>query len=166
MGNIFNIDETGLFWKLLPERTLQFKGIDCKGGKHAKDRITILVGASALGEKLPLMVIGKSQKKKKKTCLKKNMLEKNCFKHVGFIHSGDNFVFEEDTTSIILKDSLSQQHYPNTDLDKYLEADYHLYTTEVVTEDSIVHDILGDNTLTDDSDDEIIDVIHEVKPTR
>ena len=62
MGNIFNIDETGLFWKLLPERTLQFKGIDCKGGKHAKDRITILVGASALGEKLPLMVIGKSQK--------------------------------------------------------------------------------------------------------
>ena len=76
------------------------------------------------------------------------------------------FCFEEDTTSIILKDSLSQQHYPNTDLDKYLEADYHLYTTEVATEDSIVHDILGDNTLTDDSDDEIIDVIHEVKPTR
>ena len=62
MGNIFNIDETGLFWKLLPERTLQFKGMDCKGDKHAKDRITILVGASALGEKLPLMVIGKSQK--------------------------------------------------------------------------------------------------------
>ena len=61
MGNVFNIDEPGLFWKLLPERTLQFKGMDCKGGKHAKDRITILLGTSALGEKLPLMVIGKSQ---------------------------------------------------------------------------------------------------------
>ena len=60
LGNIFNVDETGLFWKLLPDRTLQFKGIDCKGGKHAKDRITVLVGASALGEKLPLVVIGKS----------------------------------------------------------------------------------------------------------
>ena len=48
LGNIFNVDETGLFWKLL-----QFKGMYCKGGKHAKDRITELVGASALGEKLP-----------------------------------------------------------------------------------------------------------------
>ena len=62
LGDIFNIDETGLFWKLLPDRTLQFKGIACKGGKYAEDRITVLVGASALGEKLPLMVIGKSAK--------------------------------------------------------------------------------------------------------
>ena len=84
----------------------------------------------------------------------------------GFIQSGETFVFEEDTTSIIFRVSLSQQHYPNTDLAEYLETDYHLSTTDVVTEDSIVHDILGDNTLTDDSDDEIIDVIHEVKSTR
>ena len=90
----------------------------------------------------------------------------NCFKHVRFIQSGEPFVFEEDTTSIIFRDSLSQQHYPNTDLAEYLETDYHLSTTDVVTEDSIVHDILGDNTLTDDKDDEIIDVIHEVKSTR
>ena len=62
LGNIFNVDETGLFWKLFPDRTLQFKGIDCKGGKRAKDRITVFVGASAMGEKLPLMVIGKSTK--------------------------------------------------------------------------------------------------------
>ena len=51
-------------------------------------------------------------------------------------------------------------------MSEYLETDYYLATTDVVTEDSIVHDILGDNTLTDDSDDEIIDVIHEVKSTR
>ena len=34
--DIFNADETGLFWKLLLDRKLQFKGMDCKGGKHAK----------------------------------------------------------------------------------------------------------------------------------
>lgn len=49
---------------------------------------------------------------------------------------------------------------------EYLDADYHLFTRKVVTENSIVHDILGNNIFTDDSDDEIIDVIHEVKPTR
>ena len=41
-GENLNVDETGLFWKLLPERTLQFKGNDCKSGKHANDRITVL----------------------------------------------------------------------------------------------------------------------------
>ena len=48
MGNIFNVNETGLLWKLLPERTLQFKGMDCKGGKHAKDKTTILAGDGTL----------------------------------------------------------------------------------------------------------------------
>lgn len=58
--DIFNCDETGLFWKLTPHRTLAFKNESCHGGKHSKDRISILVGANMLGEKLPLLVIGKS----------------------------------------------------------------------------------------------------------
>ena len=32
------------------------------GGKKPKDRLTVLVGASMSGEKLPLYVIGKSEK--------------------------------------------------------------------------------------------------------
>ena len=36
LGNIFNVEERGLFWKLLPDRTLQFKGIECKGGNTQK----------------------------------------------------------------------------------------------------------------------------------
>ena len=55
---IFNADETGLFWKLLPERTLHFKGQKCQGGKKSKERITLLC-ASIAGEKLPLLVVGK-----------------------------------------------------------------------------------------------------------
>ena len=58
--DIFNCDETGLFWKVTPQRTLAFKNDSCHGGKHSKDRISILVGANMVGEKLPLLVIGKS----------------------------------------------------------------------------------------------------------
>lgn len=59
--NVFNSDETGLFWKLSPENTLAFKAEKCHGGKCAKDRVTVVVGASMMGEKLPLLIIGKSE---------------------------------------------------------------------------------------------------------
>ena len=46
----------------LPEKTLDFKGIPCHGGKLSKERITVLVAANADGtEKLPQLVIGKSK---------------------------------------------------------------------------------------------------------
>jgi hypothetical protein len=57
--DIYNVDETGLFWRLTPDRTLAFKAERVHGGKKAKDRVTVLVGASMSGEKLPLLVIGR-----------------------------------------------------------------------------------------------------------
>lgn len=61
--DIFNVDETGLFWQLLPNKTLAFKGEQCTTGKMSKERVTVLVGANMSGsEKLPLLVIGKSTK--------------------------------------------------------------------------------------------------------
>ena len=60
--DIFNADETGLFYKLLPSRTLQMKGETCHGGNKSKDRLTIMVTAKMDGtEKLKLLVIGKFQ---------------------------------------------------------------------------------------------------------
>ena len=59
LADIFNMDEMALFWKLLPDNTHHFKGETCSGGKRPKDRLTVLCGASAMGEKLPLLVIGK-----------------------------------------------------------------------------------------------------------
>uniref|UniRef100_A0A914C297 DDE-1 domain-containing protein n=1 Tax=Acrobeloides nanus TaxID=290746 RepID=A0A914C297_9BILA len=59
--DVFNVDETGLFWRLMPNKTLAFKGDRCAGGKKSKERVTVLVGSNASGtEKLPLLVIGKS----------------------------------------------------------------------------------------------------------
>lgn len=58
--NIFNADETGLFYKLTPDRTLKFKGEKCVGGKQSKLRYTVLVCANMSGsEKRKLLVIGK-----------------------------------------------------------------------------------------------------------
>jgi hypothetical protein len=61
--DVFNLDETGLFWKLLPNKTMAFKGERCTAGKKSKERLTAVVGANMDGsEKLPLLVIGKSAK--------------------------------------------------------------------------------------------------------
>ena len=69
--DVFNIDETGLFWRALPDKTITFRGDSCKGGKKSKERITILLGGNMNGtEKIPLLVIGKS---KKPRCFKQGL---------------------------------------------------------------------------------------------
>lgn len=61
--DIFNADETGLFFKCLPDKTLTFSSEKCHGGKRSKDRVTLMVGSNMTGtEKLDLLLIGKSEK--------------------------------------------------------------------------------------------------------
>ena len=61
--DIYNVDETGLFYKLLPDRTYTFKGENCHGGKRSKERITLLLGSNMTGtDKLKPLVIGKAAK--------------------------------------------------------------------------------------------------------
>ena len=59
--DIFNADETGIFYKCLPDKSLALKGERCTGGKKVKERMTALFAANMSDkEKLPLVVIGKS----------------------------------------------------------------------------------------------------------
>ena len=61
--NVFNANETGLYWRLLPDKTHAVKGNTCSGGKKSKERVTLLVCANMNGtEKHPLLVIGKFQR--------------------------------------------------------------------------------------------------------
>ena len=62
LENIFNADEFGLFFQCLPNKSLHMKGEKCSGGKHSKVRLTGLAAGNALGERLPMFVIGKSAK--------------------------------------------------------------------------------------------------------
>lgn len=58
--DIFNADETGLFYKLLPNKTLQLKGEKCYGGKKAKEKLSVLLCANMDGSDfLKPLVIGK-----------------------------------------------------------------------------------------------------------
>lgn len=57
--NVFNVDETGLFFKLLPDRSLSLDRNDCRGGKKSKDRYTVMLCANWKGnEKMKPLVIG------------------------------------------------------------------------------------------------------------
>ena len=61
--DIFNADETGVFWRLLPSKTFCFKGETCQDGKKSKERVTVLLCANMTAtEKLPILVIGKFAK--------------------------------------------------------------------------------------------------------
>lgn len=61
-NDIFNADETGVFFKCLPNKTLAFKNENCFGGKNSKERITVMVCSNMSGsEKIKLLVIGKSK---------------------------------------------------------------------------------------------------------
>ena len=47
--DIYNTDETGLFYQLIPNKTLARKEDDCAGMKKSKQRVTLLLGANMNG---------------------------------------------------------------------------------------------------------------------
>jgi hypothetical protein len=61
--NVYNADETGLYWKKMPTKSLVSKNEQSAPGfKASKSRITAMVCANITGShKLPLLVIGKSK---------------------------------------------------------------------------------------------------------
>jgi len=74
-AEIYNCDETGLFFKMLPNKTFKFKGETYSGGEMFKDRLTVLVCANMTGtSKKNLFVVGKSKTPR-------------CFKNIKFFAS-------------------------------------------------------------------------------
>ena len=69
--DVYNADEMGLYFNVLPDRTLAYKGESCHGGKHSKDRPTVLlcVNSDGSGKQVPI-VIGKSPKPRASRTLK------------------------------------------------------------------------------------------------
>ena len=58
--NVCNGDETGLFFRVLPSKTLTVRGDKCTGGKLSKERRTLFICANMAGEIEKPIVIGKS----------------------------------------------------------------------------------------------------------
>ena len=59
--NIYNADKFGLFCQCLPDNSYQLKTEKCSGGKYRKIKITGLAAANAVGNKVPMFVIGKAK---------------------------------------------------------------------------------------------------------
>ena len=72
LKDIYNADELGLFYECLLNKTYHFTSQKCSDGKLNKIRITGLAVANAVGDKLPIFVIGKAKKLR-------------CFKNVKFL---------------------------------------------------------------------------------
>ena len=61
--DVYNVDKTGLFFNALRDRNLAYNGENCHGGKHSKDRLTVLLRVNSDGnDKQVSTVIGKSLK--------------------------------------------------------------------------------------------------------
>lgn len=72
--DVYNADESALFYECLPNQTLAFKSDDCSGGKRSKQRVTLLFCCNMSGsDKRRLLMIGKHSRPR-------------CFKHVDIRH--------------------------------------------------------------------------------
>ena len=61
-ADVYNADETGLYFRALPENTLTFKTDDSGGSKKSKERVTALVACNMTGsDKQKLLIVGKSK---------------------------------------------------------------------------------------------------------
>ena len=69
LKNIYNADEFGLLFQCLPNKSYQIKSEKCSDGKNNKLRVTGMPSGNAVGDKLPMFVIGKSKNHR-------------CYKHV------------------------------------------------------------------------------------
>lgn len=60
--DIANCDETALFFRAIPQKSLAFKGEKCFGGKLSKERLSVLLCAFADGKFEKPLIIGKAVK--------------------------------------------------------------------------------------------------------
>ena len=63
LSSVYNCDETALFYRMIPDKSLSTKSESHHGVKRAKDRITILLCCNSTGtDKRKLFIIGKAKK--------------------------------------------------------------------------------------------------------
>lgn len=60
--DIYNLDETGLFYKIVPNRTMCLKGEKYIGGKASMERLAVMLCCDMTGDLEKLLVIIKVKK--------------------------------------------------------------------------------------------------------
>ncbi|KAG0441672.1 Tigger transposable element-derived protein 6 [Dictyocoela muelleri] len=104
-NDIFNCDETGIFYKQSHTRTYTMTESDKANGKFSKERINILFSVSRSGEKLKPVVIGKSRRPRCFKNVKNEKLPTHYFYNSKSWMSSKIFkAFAEDLNSMMVKE--------------------------------------------------------------
>lgn len=120
-NDIYNADESSLFYECLPSYTMAFKGDKCSGGKRSKCRLTILFCCNMSGsDKRKLLLIGKSSKPR---CFKNIDVNKFPVQYVSnrkawmtgdiwnqWLSAFDNSMIKEKRKVLIVVDNVSSHH--------------------------------------------------------
>lgn len=152
--DVFNADETGVFFKCLPNKTFAFKNDECKNGKHNKVRVTIMFCANMDGsEKIKPMV----------SKIWDNNVTKS--RKAGFVDS--NFDAEDELPVISYQEAALRNYeklkafLPEQICDKfdeYIDIDQEAMVGDVMTDEDIVESVQSNREReTPDENDEIND---------
>ncbi|XP_033127522.1 tigger transposable element-derived protein 6-like [Anneissia japonica] len=95
--DIWNMDETGVFWKALPSKSIATKGGQCTG-KNVKERLTWAFFVNAEGKREDPVVIGQSHPK----CFS-NLKNKSCPYQCDYYASDKSFMTSEILETILKK---------------------------------------------------------------
>ena len=119
--DIWNCDETAMFWKLEPNRTIAHAPVFDK--KRPKDRFTAMLTCNAIGEKLPVLFIHKSENPNCLRGISKNSLpvwyywnskawmQRSIFKH--YLERVNSIMREKGRQIILLLDNASSHNSDN-----------------------------------------------------
>ena len=119
--DIWNCDETALFWRLEPNRTIAHAPL--LGRKRPKDRITAMLTCSLAGEKLPALFIHRSENPRCLRGIEKNSLpvwyywntkawmQRSIFKH--YLERFNSKMVRQNRNIILLLDNASSHNAEN-----------------------------------------------------
>uniref|UniRef100_H3AIV2 HTH CENPB-type domain-containing protein n=1 Tax=Latimeria chalumnae TaxID=7897 RepID=H3AIV2_LATCH len=163
--DFFNIDETGLFYKLLPNRTLALKGEECHGGKHSKELIQHMLNCFERKQDTAIILhqgitfAHSAWHKVSSKCIS------TCFRKAGFVISGQT---TDSDLSMWLEVQSKLQMSENINLDDYVDVDTEVVIAEKPTDDDIVASVQQKHSgrSEEDSEDEDKDEGTDLPKTR
>ncbi|UYV71905.1 hypothetical protein LAZ67_9001013 [Cordylochernes scorpioides] len=176
--DVFNVDETGLFFKCTPDKTLAFKHEKCHGGKLSKERVTLLpmdkgviknlkhfyrrflveniLTGDSEALKIKLDVLQASRLCKKAWDQVTSETIKHCFKKAGFVKKEED---EENADDIIAETMPSVDGWedvisnPTISYDDFLNVDDDVAVCGEITDADIIAEVLNHNIEKQDGDE-------------
>ncbi|XP_023314333.1 tigger transposable element-derived protein 6-like [Trichogramma pretiosum] len=157
-NDIFNADETGLYFRALPEHTYALKSENTNEFKISKQRITVLCCASMSDREQNVIANDIA----KKTSLLDGLHQvnqawsyvssetiKNCYRKAGFVKDAKDIPSNVSNVDSI---EIYPQDMPNEEFDEWINIDENLQTSVKPTDDDICQEAI--QTESEDEDDD------------